>query len=197
MSKRLAAAVESAKASLTVRKRELERAEAALIETAATEGPCCTEIRAPVTGRILRVLTESEQVVQAGTTLLEIGDPTDLEVTADLLSRDAVMIKPGATAAIDNWGGAPLAATVSRIDPSANHQGLGTGHRRTARGGGVVASRRTCQASGPGRRISRGGAHHGVEGQQFGRRSDRSPVPCGWQLGRLCRGRREGAFAHR
>ncbi|WP_373504461.1 efflux RND transporter periplasmic adaptor subunit [Aestuariivirga sp.] len=128
------AAVESAKASLTVRKRELERAEAALIETAATEGPCCTDIRAPVTGRILRVLTESEQVVQAGTALLEIGDPTDLEVTADLLSRDAVMIKPGATAKIVNWGGPPLAATVDRIDPSANTKvsALGIEEQRVA-----------------------------------------------------------------
>ena len=114
-----AAALDSAKASLTVRERELQRAEAALIENEASEGPCCTDIKAPVTGRILRVLAESEQVVQAGTPLLEIGDPKDIEIIAEVLSRDAVEIRPGAAAVIDNWGGPPLNATVRRVDPSA------------------------------------------------------------------------------
>lgn len=114
-----AAALDSARASLDVRQKELERAEAALIENESAEGPCCTEIRAPVTGRILRVLAESEQVVQAGTPLMEIGDPADIEIVADVLSRDAVEIRPGSQAVIDNWGGPPLAATVRRVEPSA------------------------------------------------------------------------------
>jgi HlyD family secretion protein len=114
-----AAALDSAKASLTVRERELQRAEAALIENEASEGPCCTEIKAPASGRVLRVLTESEQVVQAGTPLVEIGDPADIEIVVEVLSRDAVEIRPGAEAVIDNWGGAPLAATVRRVEPSA------------------------------------------------------------------------------
>ncbi len=114
-----AAALDSAKASLAVRERELQRAEAALIENETGEGPCCTEIKAPVTGRILRVLTGSEQVVQAGTQLMEIGDPADIEVVVEVLSRDAVEIKPGSHAVIDNWGGPPLAARVSRVEPSA------------------------------------------------------------------------------
>lgn len=114
-----AATLDSAKASLTVRQRELQRAEAALIETGASEGPCCTEIKAPETGRILRVLAESEQVVQAGTPLIEIGDPTDIEIVTDVLSRDAVQIAPGAEAVIDNWGGPPLRAKVRRVEPSA------------------------------------------------------------------------------
>lgn len=113
------AVLESAQSALAVRKRELERAEAALIETGTAEGPCCTEIKAPITGQILRVLAESEQVVQAGTPLMEIGDPADLEITADILSRDAVEIVPGAAAEIVNWGGAPLAARVRRVEPSA------------------------------------------------------------------------------
>jgi HlyD family secretion protein len=114
-----AAALDSARASLDVRQKELERAEAALIENGSSEGPCCTEIRAPVTGRILRVLTESEQVVPAGTPLMEIGDPGDVEIVVDVLSRDAVEIRPGAKAVIDNWGGPPLPATVQRVEPSA------------------------------------------------------------------------------
>ena len=114
-----AAALDSARASLAVRERELQRAEAALIEDESSEGPCCTEIRAPVTGRILRVLSESEQVVPAGPPLMEIGDPGDVEIVVDVLSRDAVEIKPGAQAVIDNWGGPPLPATVRRVEPSA------------------------------------------------------------------------------
>jgi HlyD family secretion protein len=113
------AVLASAKSALAVRERELERAQAALIETGATDGPCCTDIKAPVTGQILRVLAESEQVVQAGTPLMEIGDPADIEIAADILSRDAVEIEPGAAAEIVNWGGPPLAARVRRIEPSA------------------------------------------------------------------------------
>jgi HlyD family secretion protein len=115
-----AASLESVKASLMVRKRELERAEAALIETGGSDdGTCCIEVKAPVSGRILNVLAESEQVVQAGTPLVEIGDPADLEIVADLLSRDAVQIRAGASAVIESWGGPPLPAKVHRIDPSA------------------------------------------------------------------------------
>jgi HlyD family secretion protein len=113
------AVLESARSALAVRERELERAEAALIETGTAEGPCCTGIKAPVTGQVLRVLVESEQVVQAGTPLMEIGDPADIEITADILSRDAVEIVPGAAAEIVNWGGPPLAARVRRVEPSA------------------------------------------------------------------------------
>jgi HlyD family secretion protein len=115
------AEVESVKANLLVRQRELESARAALIEgeAAAGSGRCCVEVRAPASGEVLRVLTESEQVVQAGTPLIEIGDPTNLEIVVDLLSRDAVRAVPGAEATIEGWGGPPLKATVTRIEPAA------------------------------------------------------------------------------
>ena len=109
----------SAVAMREMRAREVERAEAALIEDAA-EGPlCCVDIRAPVTGRILRVLTESAQPVAAGTPLIEIGDPADIEIVAELLSRDASQIAPGAEVVVDNWGGVALRGVVRRVDPSA------------------------------------------------------------------------------
>ncbi len=113
------AEAESARASLMVRKRELERAQAALIESGASTQSCCVEVMAPASGEILRVLTENEQVVQAGTPLVEIGDSADLEIVADLLSRDAVRISAGAAATVEGWGGKPIAARVSRIDPAA------------------------------------------------------------------------------
>lgn len=111
--------LDSANASLEVRQRELERAEAALIETAASAGPCCTEIKAPISGQILRIPAESEQVVTAGTPLMEIGDPAKLEITTDILSRDAVEVKPGASAVISSWGGQNLLARVRTVAPSA------------------------------------------------------------------------------
>lgn len=113
------ASVESARAGLAVRERELESAEAALMVTDDTAIACCTDVKAPVSGRILKVMAESQQVVQAGTPLVAIGDPADLEIVTDLLSRDAVRIAVGNGAEITNWGGPPLTARVSRIDPQA------------------------------------------------------------------------------
>jgi predicted ABC-type transport system involved in lysophospholipase L1 biosynthesis ATPase subunit len=112
-----------ARAELQVRESELETARAALIEpgvdpmTGARAG-CCVELRAPVSGRILRILDESEEVVLAGTPLLEIGDPDDLEVVVDLLSQDAVRVAPGALVLIEGWGGgALLNGRVQRVEP--------------------------------------------------------------------------------
>ena len=83
-----------------------------------TDPICCVQIRAPVTGRVLKIIQESEAVVQAGTPLLEIGDPVDLEIVADLLSTDAVQIKPGSPVRIDGWGGPPIQGRVTRVDPA-------------------------------------------------------------------------------
>jgi HlyD family secretion protein len=87
-------------------------------EVARADPACCIQLRAPVSGRVLKVIQESEAVVQAGTPLIEIGDPLDLEVVADLLSSDAVQIKVGAPVRIDGWGGTPIRGKVVRIDPA-------------------------------------------------------------------------------
>jgi HlyD family secretion protein len=67
---------------------------------------------------VLKVIQESEAVVPAGAPLIEIGDPLDLDVLADLLSTDAVQIKPGSSVRIDGWGGPPLRGRVVRVDPA-------------------------------------------------------------------------------
>lgn len=116
------AALDSAKATLVVREREFASAEAALIEGIGPAEPddrCCTDLLAPVSGRILRVLTESEQTVAAGTVILEIGNPELLEVEADVLSSEAVRVVADASAVIEGWGGPALAARVLRVEPSA------------------------------------------------------------------------------
>jgi HlyD family secretion protein len=114
------AAVSSAIANLAVREKELESALAVLQPDRNGEaGRCCVEVLAPASGQVLRVLTESEQVVQPGTPILEIGDPGNMEIVVELLSRDAVRVREGAAATITGWGGAPIPAVVERVEPSA------------------------------------------------------------------------------
>ncbi|HLF59397.1 MAG TPA: HlyD family efflux transporter periplasmic adaptor subunit [Alphaproteobacteria bacterium] len=116
------AALASAKAQLEVRRSERASAAARLIDpsSAASQGnpACCIELRAPVTGRVLKIIQESETVVQGGAPLIDIGDPLDLEIVADLLSTDAVKIEPGAPVRIDGWGGSPIQGRVTRVDPA-------------------------------------------------------------------------------
>jgi HlyD family secretion protein len=77
-------------------------------------------VTAPVPGVVLKVLQESETVVQSGMPLMEIGDPSDLEIVTDVLSTDAVEIRPGAEVEIDHWGGPGiLSGRVRRVEPSA------------------------------------------------------------------------------
>lgn len=114
------AALQSAEASLAVRGRERDSAAAVLDGAAAAAAEaCCVTVTAPVSGQVLRVLTEDEQVVGPATPLVEIGDPADLRVRVDLLSRDAVRVRPGAEARITGWGGPDLTAVVERIEPAA------------------------------------------------------------------------------
>jgi len=116
------AALGSAKAQLEVRRNERASIAARLTDPSDTNPPddssCCIQIRSPVTGRVLKVIQESENVVQPGTPLIDIGDPLDLEVVADLLSTDAVQIKEGSSVRIDGWGGPPIQGRVARIDPA-------------------------------------------------------------------------------
>ena len=102
---------------------ELAQAKAALMRTKPITGNGPAEgqfeIPAPCNGRVLRVFQESSAVVQAGTPLLEFGDPADLEAEIDVLSTDAVKIARGAEVIIDRWGGEkPLRGKVRVIEPS-------------------------------------------------------------------------------
>lgn len=97
---------------------DLARAEARLQTSADGTGRLLT-VTAPVDGVVLRRMRESEGLVPAGEPLVEIGDPGDLEIVADLLSTDAVRVQPGAAVVVDQWGGdTVLRARVRRIEPS-------------------------------------------------------------------------------
>lgn len=97
--------------------RELQAARSRLAPSAAGGRP--VDVIAPVSGVVLKRQRESEMVVPVGEPLLEIGDPANLEIVADLLSTDAVRVPPGAPVLIEQWGGNhPLNARVRRIEPS-------------------------------------------------------------------------------
>ncbi|WP_395374232.1 efflux RND transporter periplasmic adaptor subunit [Marinicella sp. W31] len=116
------AALATAQASLQMRNYELEKVEAILLsptETQDLHGTCeCLNIVAPVSGKVLKILHKSEGVITAGTPLLEIGNPNQLEIFVELLSSDAVQVENGQTVNISNWGGEEqLQGVVSRIEP--------------------------------------------------------------------------------
>lgn len=110
---------ETAQAAVRLRQAELANARALLAPLDASGKPLANlELRAPASGRVLRILQRSEGVVAAGTPLLEIGDPTDLEIIADLLSHDAVSVPEGAAVRIEGWGGpSALRGRVRRVEP--------------------------------------------------------------------------------
>ncbi|MGD9503404.1 MAG: efflux RND transporter periplasmic adaptor subunit [Syntrophobacteraceae bacterium] len=119
-------AVEAARFGLQVAGFELEQAEAALLTirdyASGTGGGKTTrfDVRSPIDGVVLRLVQESEVSVAAGAELVEVGNPSEIEVVVDVLSDDGVRIKPGAKVILERWGGDdPLAARVRLVEPSA------------------------------------------------------------------------------
>ena len=111
----------SARFAAKVAQHDIEQARAAL-ETFAPNARQSKpfEVTSPVHGQVLHVLHQSEGAVAAGAALLELGDPQALELAVDVLSQDAVAIRPGMSARVLHWGGsATLAAKVRRIEPAA------------------------------------------------------------------------------
>lgn len=124
------------RAELTVRLRETElntaisamevaestlaAARARLVQPGGTASDASTLlVRAPVSGKVLRILHKSEGVIPAGTPLVELGNPEDLEIVIEMLSRDAVKVEVGDTAHIKRWGGAEdIHAQVRVVSPS-------------------------------------------------------------------------------
>ena len=114
-----AEAVKAAEFAVRAAVADVERARARLANSAPDTVGATIAVRAPVDGVVLQRLRESESVVPAGEPLVAIGDPEQMEVVTDLLSTDAVRVKPGARATIEQWGGdAALDAVVRRTEPA-------------------------------------------------------------------------------
>ena len=118
--------LEAAAARARAAASEADVARAALLaleQAGRSSDAALVTVRAPIRGRVLRVLEESERVVPAGTPLLELSREAGeraLEIVVDLLSTDAVRVRPGMPMQVDGWGGErPLDAIVRLIEPSA------------------------------------------------------------------------------
>lgn len=114
-----AAFLHSAEFAVQVARYQLEAARAAVAQ-GDSPGPDAErlQVTSPVAGRVLRLLHQSEGAVVAGQPLLEVGDPSALEVEVEVLSADAVKLAPGTRALLERWGGeAPLLGQVQRVEP--------------------------------------------------------------------------------
>ncbi|MBA3849571.1 MAG: hypothetical protein C0502_06190 [Opitutus sp.] len=122
--------LESAQMRETAAAREVASTQGALAQAEAelavsapaggTGSANTVEVHAPVGGSVLRVFQESERAVASGTPLLEVGDPTDLEVVVEMLSRDGAAIPPGTPVLLEQWGGpVPLEGRVRLVEPAA------------------------------------------------------------------------------
>ena len=110
---------EARAASAAVEAARMQASAAAARIDAGVAGKA-VEVRSPVDGKVLRILEKNERFVSAGTPLVEIGNPGLLEVVIDVLSSDAVRVRPGNRVWIEDWGGpGALAGVVKRVEPAA------------------------------------------------------------------------------
>ena len=113
--------MKAAELALQAAEHDLEAARAVLqqvVSPPAASGGALT-LRSPIDGIVLRVHQESEALVAAGTPLIEVGNPAQLEVVADLLSTDAVKVQAGFPVLITGWGGdTTLRGRVRRVEPA-------------------------------------------------------------------------------
>ncbi|MCH7824422.1 MAG: HlyD family efflux transporter periplasmic adaptor subunit [Acidobacteria bacterium] len=107
---------EAARRVVDVAEYDIEAANTALrySQTAGAGGEMVS-VQSPVSGRVLRLLHESEGVVAAGQALIEVGDPDLLEVEVEVLSADAVKIAPGTEVRFERWGGEDALQGVVRV----------------------------------------------------------------------------------
>lgn len=118
-----ARAIENAEAhSVEVARFEVDSARAMLAIGSGERPPGdqpVLEVRSPAAGVVLRRFRCCEGAVGAGEPILEIGDLADLEIQVDLLSMDAVRVRPDMRVLIDGWGGdTTLSGRVRRIEPA-------------------------------------------------------------------------------
>ena len=99
---------------------QVQEAKSALLVYQGGRSTLPTAVVSPVSGRILRLIEQSERIVSPGTPIVEIGYTPRLEIVSDFLTRDAVRIKPGMAARITDWGGdTPIPARVRMVEPGA------------------------------------------------------------------------------
>lgn len=118
---RTQAAQQAAEYGVNVARFQLDTARAVLARDASLESGAADEtlsVRAPVEGRVLKVMHRSEGTVRAGEPLIEVGNPEALEVEVEVLSTSAVKVSKGARVILERWGGSPLQGAVRVVEPA-------------------------------------------------------------------------------
>ncbi len=108
----------SAESAVEVARYNLEAAQTALKYSAATPDQAAREhviLKSPIRGDVLKLHRRSEGVVAAGEPLIDLGDPHALEVEVEVLSQDAVRIRPGTQVLFERWGGGNTLQGVVRV----------------------------------------------------------------------------------
>jgi HlyD family secretion protein len=115
------ARLDRARATLAAANAELEASRARLLGIDAnSDSETAVAIPAPVSGTLLRIYEESERVLAAGSPLFELGENDTLEIVIDLLTEEAINVRPGAPVTITGWGGdKPLEGIVRYVEPGA------------------------------------------------------------------------------
>jgi HlyD family secretion protein len=116
------AELRAAKKNVRARQAQIEMERAALIAPvndirARPADDRVVRVTSPISGVILKVTQESEDMIKTGAPLVKIGNPRDLEIILEMLSTDAVKVRVGAPADIDGWGGVTLKARVRKVEP--------------------------------------------------------------------------------
>ena len=151
----------SAQSAVEVARYGLEAARSALQYSAARDANSAepseqVTLKAPISGQVLAVHQRSEFVVEPGRALLEIGDPSELEIEIEVLSADAVRIVPGGKVLLQRWGGSDiLHAEVRTIEPVAYTKisALGVEEQRVRVIADFVSPREQWQRLGDGYRV--------------------------------------------
>jgi HlyD family secretion protein len=116
------AAHKAASARVETARAELAAARAMLSDISDSGGGQRIEevMVSPVAGLILAVHRRSEGLVNPGEPLLDVGSLEGLEVWTDVLSEDAVRIRPGTRVEFERWGGdTALEGVVRSVEPRA------------------------------------------------------------------------------
>jgi HlyD family secretion protein len=113
-------AVDAARFAQEAAGHDLAQARAALTRYESGAPAAKWPVTSPVSGAVLKVAQKSESPVALGAPLLEVADARSLEAIVDVLSQEAVAIRPGMPARLDIGAGVPpLAARVRLVEPAA------------------------------------------------------------------------------
>jgi HlyD family secretion protein len=113
-------AVDAARFAQEAAGHDLAQARAALTRYESGAPSAKWPVTSPVSGAVLKVVQKSEAPVALGAPLLEVADARSLEAIVDVLSQEAVAIRPGMPARLDIGAGLPpLAARVRLVEPAA------------------------------------------------------------------------------